>query len=141
MTFGVIYEKNHYAFIGSLCGRALCDTCLFPRCVSSGFDDHASHAAASRPRGFDTSKPITIKTLKETARDDDFVTLRGRFTKHVRSDKYLFTDEAGDTIVAELDDDKDWSHVSRNAPCEISAKVDKDWNRVELDVKRVTPLR
>ena len=73
---------------------------------------------------------------------NNFLALKPRRSQeHVRSDKYLFTDEAGDTIVAELDDDKDWSHVSRNAPCEISAKVDKDWNRIELDVKRVTPLR
>ena len=134
--------KKTIILLSALCAAGLFATPAFSHdACPVGFDDHASHAAASRPRGFDTSKPITIKTLKETARDDDFVTLRGRFTKHVRSDKYLFTDEAGDTIVAELDDDKDWSHVSRNAPCEISAKVDKDRNRIELDVKRVTPLR
>ena len=134
--------KKHIMLLSALCAAGLFATPAFSHDARPvGFDDHASHATASRPRGFDTSKPITIKALKETARDDDFVTLRGRCTKHVRSDKYLVTDEAGDTSVVGWYDDKDWSHVRRDAPCEIWAKVDKDWNKTELDVKRVTPLR
>ena len=107
----------------------------------AGFENRSANSASHRPSGFFEAKPITIRELKERARDEDYVTLRGRFTKRVRGDKYLFTDEAGDTIVAELDDDKDWSHIERDALCEISGKVDKDWNTIELEVKRAVPVR
>lgn len=134
--------KKTIVLLSALCAAGLAATPAFSHGTCPlGFGDRTEHATPSAHQGFDAVKPITIKKLKETARDDDFVTLRGRFTKHVRSDKYQFTDEAGDTIVAELDDDKDWSHVRRDAPCEIWAKVDKDWNKIELDIKRVTPLR
>ena len=106
-----------------------------------GFEKSPTHHAAHGPVGFETMKPITIKHLKATARDEDDVIVRGRFTEHVRGDKYVFTDEAGDTIVAELDEDKDWSHVKRNAPCEVFAEVDKGWSKTELDVKRVETPR
>lgn len=83
--------KKTIVLLSALCAAGLSAAPAFSHgACPVGFDDHASHAAASRPQGFDTSNPITIKTLKETARDDDFVTLRGRFTKHVRSDKVSF---------------------------------------------------
>lgn len=106
-----------------------------------GFEKKPAHHATHGPVGFDKSQPVTIKQLKDTARDEDYVVVRGRFTEHVRGDKYLFTDESGDTIVAELDDDKDWSHVKRDAPCEVFAEVDKGWSKTELDVKRVETPR
>ena len=40
----------------------------------------------------------------------------------------------GDKIVAELDDDQNWSQVHKDALMEIVAEVDKDFVSIELDV-------
>ena len=67
-------------------------------------------------------------------------TLRGKFTGHIKGDKYVFTDTEGNSIKAELDDDKDWSMITKDAPVEIRAEVDKDWNSTELEVISAQPL-
>lgn len=67
--------------------------------------------------------------------------LRGAFVEHVKGDKYLFRDEAGDKIVCELDNDKNWGHVVKDAPVQIRAEVDKDLTSFELEVIDATPLK
>ena len=52
-----------------------------------------------------------------------------------------FTDEKGNTIVTELDDDKNWSHVSKDALMDILAEVDRDHWEVELEVLEAKPAR
>ena len=73
--------------------------------------------------------------------DEQLVVLRGRFTRQVTHDKYEFTDEKGNTIVAELDDDKNWSHVAKDALMDILAEVDRDRYKVELEVLEAKPVR
>ena len=134
--------KKSTLLLSALLGASLAVTPVFSQGTGPvGFEKKPDHHATHGPVGFDKSQPVTIKQLKNTARDEDYIIVRGRFTEHVRGDKYLFTDESGDTIVAELDDDKDWSHVKRNAPCEIWAEVDKNWKTIELEVKRAVPIR
>ena len=60
--------------------------------------------------------------------------------EHVRGDKYVFTDDKGASIRAELDHDRDWSMITKDAPVEIRAEVDKDWTEIELDVLSAKPL-
>jgi uncharacterized protein (TIGR00156 family) len=50
---------------------------------------------------------------------------------------YLFQDSTG-TITVEIDD-KRWMGqvVGPSDTVEIYGKVDKDWNKVEVDVKRI----
>lgn len=57
-----------------------------------------------------------------------------------RGDKYVFTDDKGASIRAELDHDRDWSMITKDAPVEIRAEVDKDWTEIELDVLSAKPL-
>ena len=82
---------------------------------------------------------MTVKEVKDSARDDQYVMVKGRFTKHLRGDKYEFTGTDGETITAELDDDDDWSHVRRGDLYLIRAKVDKEWTKMKLEVKSARP--
>ena len=105
-----------------------------------GFDApaQAQTAQASRaPQGFGEARPATVKQVLEHAADKDVVTLRGRFTKHLKGDKYEFVDETGGAI----DDDRDWSMVRKDALMEIRAKVDREWRRTKLDVKAARPVK
>ena len=79
--------------------------------------------------------------VKQNSYDEQLVVLRGRFTRQVSHDKYEFTDEKGNTIVTELDDDKNWSHVSKDALMDILAEVDRDHWKVELEVLEAKPAR
>ena len=105
----------------------------------SGFDSAPS--VNQRPSGFNHEKVTTVRWVKDKASDDDYVVLKGRFTEHLRGDKYAFVDANGDKIVAELDDDRDWSHVHQGKQYEIFAKVDKDWTRTKIEVKRAVPVK
>lgn len=97
--------------------------------------------APAAPQGFGNTAVTTVDQVLKEAKDDSIVTLRGRFTEHVNGDDYVFTDEAGRTIRAELDHDKDWSMVKKDAPVEIRAEVDRDWNNsVDLEVLSAKPL-
>ena len=105
-----------------------------------GFDNDRQQPSTRMPQGFEVHSPVTVKWVKESAKDDDFVTLRGRFVAFLRGDKYEFMDEDGVKIVAELDKDWDWSHVRRGDLYEIYAEVEKNWSRVKLEVHKATRL-
>ena len=99
-----------------------------------------TQAQAQGPKGFDAAPLTTVAALLDSAKDHQIVTLRGKFTDHIKGDKYVFTDEKGATIKAELDNDKDWSMITKDAPVEIRAEVDKDWNSTKLEVISAKPL-
>lgn len=106
-----------------------------------GFDAAPAAAAADRaPQGFGTPRVTTVEDVLKNGADDEYVALRGRFTAHVRGDKYEFQDEAGGVMTAELDADRDWSMVRKDAKVEIRAKIDRDWDTTELEVKSARPL-
>ena len=46
------------------------------------------------------------------------------------------------TIVAELDDDRNWSHIRKDAPVEITAEIERErlGTVIELDVKSARAL-
>ena len=95
---------------------------------------------AAAPQAQDTEPATTVAAVLESGKDHQIVTLRGKFTEHVRGDKYVFTDDKGASIRAELDHDRDWSMITKDAPVEIRAEVDKDWTEIELDVLSAKPL-
>ncbi|MDO5530861.1 NirD/YgiW/YdeI family stress tolerance protein [Sutterella sp.] len=102
----------------------------------------APHApAASGPQGFGHDGPVTVAWVKDKGTDDQVVTLRGRFTEHLRGEKYTFVDEQGGSITAELDNDRDWSMIQRGAPVEIRAEIDRDFTGTTLDVRSARPLQ
>lgn len=103
----------------------------------SGFTGSAS----AQPQGFSLTTLKSIEAVRKNSYDEQLVVLRGRFTRQVTHDKYEFTDEKGNTIVAELDDDKNWSHVAKDALMDILAEVDRDRYKVELEVLEAKPVR
>lgn len=108
--------------------------------LAAGPQGFAAAPQAQGPKGFDAEPATTVAAVLESGKDHQIVTLRGKFTEHVRGDKYVFTDEKGTSIKAELDHDRDWSMVTKDAPVEIRAEVDKDWTEIELDVLSAKPL-
>ena len=83
-----------------------------------GFNAPAANNVATTPNGV-----TTVAQVLENAPDDAIVTLRGRFTEHVRGDDYVFVDEKGTKIRAELDDDKDWSMVKKTPSLRLRLKL------------------
>lgn len=113
-----------------------------------GFETAPAQKTASGPKGFEAQKSVqagltglvTVKQVIDGARDEDIVSLRGRFTRHLEDDKYEFVDEAGDRIRAELDDDEDWTMIAKDQLVEIEAEVDRYKQWLKLEVRRAKPL-
>ncbi len=98
--------------------------------------------APAGPQGFDpVNVPKSIAEVKKNGYDDQHVVLKGRFTKQLSREKFEFTDDTG-TIVAELDDDRNWSHIRKDAPVEITAEIERErlGTVIELDVKSARAL-
>lgn len=102
-----------------------------------GFDN----ASATAPQGFSAAAATNMTVANVIANDTDEmdVTMRGRITKMLGQDKFIFEDETG-TIVVELDDDKDWSHIQKDQLIDIHGEVDRDANSIKVDVKDATAL-
>lgn len=101
-----------------------------------GFD--ARHH--SGPQGFNNPAPSSVAEVLKNGRDDQIVTLRGRLTRHLHKDHYEFTDQAGNTIEVELDDDKNWNHIAKDQLIDITGEIDKDFTRMTIDVRRAVPV-
>lgn len=86
--------------------------------------------------------PVTVVTVEQakTMKDDTEVTLRGTIEQHTGGEKYVFRDASG-TVDMEIDSDR-WAGqtVSPQDQVEISGEVEKKWNAVEIDVKRLRKL-
>ena len=113
---------------------ALCALTVPFAALAAGPTGFGAQERPGAPQGFTLQKMNSIAQLKKEAHDDQLVTLQGRFTKQLSKDKFEFTDAKGDTIVVELDDDQNWSHVQKDALMEITAEVDKDFTSLKLDV-------
>ena len=107
----------------------------------AGFGGNASAAAPGAPAGFEGNRIDSVAAVKDRAHDDQKVTLRGRLTNYLGKDMYEFTDEAGDTIEVELDDDRNWSNISKDQLIDIYGEVDKDLMSINIDVKRAVPVQ
>ncbi|MBQ6673927.1 MAG: YgiW/YdeI family stress tolerance OB fold protein [Spirochaetia bacterium] len=88
-----------------------------------GFQDNGSSATAAT-------------AVKEALRmrDESYVTVRGNIVKRLTDDKYLFRDATGE-IVVDIDNE-DWAGVTvgPNDTVELSGEIDRDFNKVEIDV-------
>lgn len=111
-----------------------------------GFEDQATPAPVSRmirgdgPRGFDNISVTNIEYLRANGRDDQYVSLVGRLTTYLGDDNYEFTDNTG-TVVVELDDDRSWRHIKKDQLIQIYGKLDKDWDKLKIEVKNAHPAR
>ena len=97
-------------------------------------------AASTGPGGF--TGPLNVVTVEhaKSLKDDDKVTLQGTIQSHIGGENYIFKDASG-TIEVEIDNRR-WAGqtVSPTDRVEIFGEVDKDWNSVKIDVKRIRKL-
>lgn len=100
-----------------------------------------NQSVSGGPQGFDNLAPNTVAGVIRQAYDDQVVTLKGRLTNFLGDDRYEFTDEAGDRIEVELDDDMNWSNISRNQLITIVGEVDKDTFSTTIEVIQATPAQ
>ena len=83
-----------------------------------------------------TSSLTKISDIK-SLRDDSYVTLEGRIVKQIGSDKFLFQDADGNTIMIDIDQDDMYRFPDFSAKnlLRITGEVDKEvFERTELDV-------
>ncbi len=107
-----------------------------------GFVDPNAPAAQVQKGGFSgpNGSVVTVKQAQDM-KDDSWVTLRGNIEKRVGDEDYTFRDATG-TMTVEIDH-KRWEGltVSPADKVELQGELDKDFNSVELDVKRVSKIQ
>lgn len=89
------------------------------------------------PKGFNNQ--TSVEQVKKNGRDDQFVILDGRLTAYLGDDRYEFRDNTG-AIEVELDDDRDWSFLSKDELIRIYGKLDVDFLSTKIDVKKAVSL-
>lgn len=95
----------------------------------------APAAAPGGPAGFQqAAAPDTVQAVIQNGWDDQRVVLTGKLTNYLGNDKYEFTDKTG-RIVVDLDDDRDWSHISKDQTITIYGEIDRSRRGIEIDVK------
>lgn len=127
-------SKKMNTLLASLAAVAAMAVALPAAAAPTGF------APIQGPQGFELSGLDSIAAVKADGRDEQVVVLKGRFTKQLTKAKFEFTDAKGDTIVCELDDDRDWSMIRKDALVEIRAEIDKDFMHMKLEVESARPL-
>lgn len=108
---------------------------------NQGYDPVQQNAAfaSQGPSGFNNQAPNTVAGVLQSAYDEQVVILRGRLTKYLGHDRYEFTDGTG-TIEVELDDDKDWSFISKDQLIQIRGEFDNEFMDKKIDVKYAVPI-
>lgn len=86
------------------------------------------------------SEAISVAQAK-MRRDDTKVVLEGNIVRQVGNELYEFRDNSG-SVYVDIDDGY-WSgqSVSPNDKVRIEGDVDKDWNSVEIDVKKIILMK
>jgi uncharacterized protein (TIGR00156 family) len=84
----------------------------------------------------------SVEAILKNPVDDQRVTLRGKITRHIGGDKYMFTDGAGE-IRVDIDDHQFPAQpIDDNTVVEIIGEVDTDFMQFsEIDVKSVRILQ
>ncbi len=87
----------------------------------------------SRPQGF--TELSTVAEIQSSGFDDQEVQIKGRLTNYLYKDYYEFTDELGNSIEVELDDDVDWSPVHKDQLIAIYGEVERNLFKISIDAK------
>lgn len=106
---------------------------------NGGFSGPANNGNTQQQGGFNGPNVANSTVAQsKTLRDDSWVILEGNIVRKVGDELYEFRDSTG-TINVDIDD-KEWRGltVTPQDKVRIEGEVDKDWNSVEIDVKRIT---
>lgn len=107
--------------------------------VSAALSSGSVFAASTVPSGFDQTAPESVEAVLNNAHDGQIVTLKGRLVNFLGNDRYEFADKTG-TIEIELDDDYDWSAISKDELIEITGEVDDDFLSTTIEVTHAVSL-
>lgn len=107
---------------------------------TGGFSDPSAPAAKTSQGGFSGQETVVTVKQAQDMNDDAWVTMRGNIEKRVSDDDYIFRDETG-TMKVDIDH-KRWEgqNITPKDKVEIQGELDKDFNSVELDVKKIRKL-
>jgi uncharacterized protein (TIGR00156 family) len=109
--------------------------------MSLGAAALAAMAAQADPAqgGFKGPSTVELATVAQASEMDEEATvkLQGFIVKAVGDEKYEFQDDTG-TITVEIDDE-DWRglEVGPSDRVELTAEVDREWKRVELEAEHI----
>ncbi|ELY6247011.1 YgiW/YdeI family stress tolerance OB fold protein [Cronobacter universalis] len=104
----------------------------------SGPDSSASATATSKGGFQGPDAASTTVSEAKNLRDDAWVVLEGNIVRKMGKELYEFRDASG-TVNVDIDDHV-WNGVTITPKdkVRIEGEVDKDWNSVEIDVKKIT---
>ena len=92
---------------------------------------------------FVDNSETAVLSVEEALRlkDDDAVIIEGNIQKHLRKDKYLFSD-GKNTMTVEISNHR-WNgvDVTPDDKVRLTGKIDKSFNNIELEVKRLDVIR
>lgn len=90
--------------------------------------------------GSNATQTHAVKSVAEAKNlaDDSKVVLEGNIVRQIDKDHYVFQDASG-TLTAEINHDK-WQGqtIKPGDTALLEGKIDKDANKTEIDVKRLT---
>ena len=107
---------------------------------AGGYTGGTTAAAGGGAGGFTGPSMVVTVEQAKSLKDDAKVTLRGTIESHIGGENYIFKDATG-TIEVEIDSRR-WAGqtISATDRVEIFGEIDKDWNSIEIDVKRIRKL-
>lgn len=108
--------------------------------AKGGFQDGNHHQGNQRTEQGFVDESALVKSVKDAlnAKDKAPVVLVGSIVKQIDDDEFLFKDSTGEI---EIDVSKRaWAGqtITPQDIIEIRGKVDKEWNKTEIDVKKIT---
>ncbi|CCJ76262.1 YgiW/YdeI family stress tolerance OB fold protein [Cronobacter muytjensii] len=105
-----------------------------------GFSGPDNSASANAAKGGFQGPDAASTTVNEAKnlRDDAWVVLEGNIVRKLGKELYEFRDASG-SVNVDIDDHV-WNGVTVTPKDKVrlEGEVDKDWNSVEIDVKKIT---
>jgi len=119
---------------------ALSSVAVYNTAIAQGFNDGHKH---NTQQGF-VDESVIVKTVDDAlnANDDTPVRLDGQIVKQIGKKDFLFKDASGKEIQIEVSK-KAWNGetIAPQDNIQIIGKVDKEWNKTEVDVKQIIKKR
>ena len=115
---------------------ALSSVAVYNNAMAQGFNDGNNQVIQ---QGF-VDESVIVKTVDDAlnAYDDTPVRLDGQIVKQIGKNDFLFKDASGKEIQIEVSK-KAWNGqtIAPQDNIQIIGKVDKEWNKTDIDVKQI----
>lgn len=118
---------------------------VFAAGTEDGFNGPASTSPVTQMQGKtggfnDADARVSGAADTDKMNDGAWVKLRGNIVERLSGEHYLFRDASG-TVNVEIDR-KYWNGVtvSPKDNVEIQGKIDKEWNKVSVDVRQISKI-